>query len=240
VGFVRFSLRGKGGGIDKRVEIKYDVKAVEVPLPQAASNLVLSCLGSPGVPYTFLTAVGNAGDVRLIFARSFEGVKFMSGVFTRRYISSGFKLRNHPMTPACDEYVVRVGSMIARLAQSWGNPVMIVCQFPTGVLWRSFEPVPALASKYIKYAGDAGAYMPTKALTERLVVKYLQGGYPLTYADCGSGVDINSCSNELLLVATDQTVSTMIYAVNVAVTHPSARKALGLPTTSEIEVRAHE
>jgi hypothetical protein len=239
VGFVRFSLRRKGG-VDKRVEVKYDVKAVEVPLPQAVSNLMLSCLGSPGVPYSFLTAVGNAGDVRLIFARSFGCTKFMSGVFTRRYISSGFKLRNHPMTPACDEYVVRVGSVIARLAQSWGNPVMIVCQFPTGVLWRSYEPVPTLASKYIKYAGDAGAYMPTKALTERLVAKYLQGGYPLTYADCGSGEDIRSCSNELLLVASDPTVSTMIYAVNTAITHPSARKALELPTTSEIEVKAHE
>ena len=236
---MRFSLRRKGG-VDKRVEVKYDVKAVEVPLPQAMSNLMLSCLGSPGVPYSFLTAVGNAGDVRLIFARSFGGVKFLSGVFTRRHISSGFKLRNHPMTPACDEYVVRVGSMIARLAQSWGNPVMIVCQLPTGVLWRSYESVPTLAGKYIKYAGDAGAYMPTKALTERFVAKYLQGGYPLTYADCGSGEDIRSCSNELLLVASDQTVSTMIYAVNVAITHPSARKALGLPATSEIEVRMHE
>jgi len=233
---LRFRLRK---GIT-RVELKYDASAVtDVPLTQAMSNLFLTCFGSPGTPLTLLTAITTAGEVGLLFPRVFRGMRYLTGVMTRQYIAHGFKLRNHPRAPMCDEFVVRVGSLIAKLASGWGRPVMIVCQLPTGALWRHYDTVPDLARKYVSYSG-ADTYAPSKTITTSFFDAVVRGGYPFTYVTCGSG-SIESCNTEALLAAADEDVSTMIYALNMSVTHPRARKIRAAPTTAEdVEVRPHE
>jgi hypothetical protein len=62
--------------------------------------------------------------------------------------------------------------------------------------------------------------------------------YPFTLSLCADSDSVDTCTSEILAVALDEHIATMLYAVNVKAWHPDARVAsLEPPSTPNLELK---
>jgi hypothetical protein len=235
------------GGVDVAVELKYSVPLVEVPAPQALYNLYSSCVGN-GFPLSLLSGLverrGRSGslvpvDVRFSAVRYFNGVRFYTGVISKRYIEGVVRLRAHA-APVCTEFVKREGDALLGTALGWERPLLVVCQYPARALHRQYESLPELLAKSLgikRQPALVEQYLPGLQLVDSLFRKIPEAKYPFTHTTCGDGGNVEECTTEAVLVALDEHVATMLYAVNTRSLHPQARAATRtLVETPEVQL----
>jgi hypothetical protein len=236
-------------GIDVTVELWYSVPLIDVPAPQALLNLYSSCVGS-GFPLSALSRLverrDRSGslvpvDVRFSAVRYVNGVRFYTGVLSKRYIEGVVRLRAHA-APVSTEFVKREGDALLGVALGWERPLLVVCQYPTRALHRQYEPLPELLARSLGVKPQPVTieqYLPGLQLVDSLFRRVPEARYPFTHTACGGGGDVDECTTEAVLVALDEHVATMLYAVNTSALHPQARAATRtLVETPEVQLQA--
>ena len=209
-----FGFLRRGGVFDRVERRRLDVRFVEVSAPRALLNLIGSCFGGLGVPFLLLSMAVER-RARYVLLREFQGSRFQSGVYTRGWLRQGVILRSH-VVMTCTGYVVSLGSLLLERASTWDAPIIIVCQLPTGALYRVFEPPHELLAKALKFKGDGGPYAPSQILLDRLYREVVNVEYPYTYATCTSENNLEQCSGEMAIISLDDHIATLLYAVNIA------------------------
>jgi hypothetical protein len=235
-------------GVDVAVELRYSVPLIDVPAPQALYNLYSSCVGS-GFSLSVLSDLVERKyrggslvptDVRFSAVRYFNGVRFYTGVLSKRYIEGVVRLRAHA-TPVCTEFVKRDGDALLSTVLGWGRPLLVVCQYPTRALHRQYEPLPELLAKSLgikQQPTTVEQYLPGLQLVDSLFRKIPEVRYPFTHTACGDGGNVGECATEVVLVALDEHVATMLYAVNTRSLHPHARATTRtLVETPEVQLQ---
>jgi hypothetical protein len=235
-------------GVDKSVTLEYRVVFSDVPVSQALLNLYSSCLGH-GFPLPLLQSLveSRSGarstpvETRLSVVRVFNGVRFYTGVVSKAYASELIVLKAH-VAPACTEFLVDEGTRLLEVATSWDRPVVAICQYPTRALYRPYEPLPdAIAERLLKLKRPASPgehLVPGSRLVEGFFKRVPGASYPFTLSLCAGSDSIETCTSEILAVALDEHIATMLYAVNVKAWHPDARAAgLEPPLTQSLELK---
>jgi hypothetical protein len=238
-------------GFDKSVELKYEVLLNDVPASQALYNLYMSCI-SAGFSMSLLIGLvekrvkgGTAVPVEARFSaiRYFNGVRFYTGIISKSYIEKVVKLKAH-VTPACTDFVLREGSRLLGVVAGWERPLLVVCQYPTKVLYKSYEPLPKLLVEKLKIKQSpmvVEQYLPGLPIVDSYFKKISEATYPFTHTACSNNGDIDKCTSEAILVALDEHVATLLYAVNTHVLHPQARTTSKTITkTPEIQLLAKQ
>jgi len=213
------------------------VTFVETPASQALVNLYLSCIGAKGFPVSLLrgfverkvrasgTVIAVPVEFRFSAMRVFGGTVFYSGIVSKGYVEKLIKLKAH-VTPACTDFLVKEGNKLVEVACGWERPLLVICQFPTRALYRSYESLVDLlvsVAKY-KYSGSVSEpYLPSKVLVDLLYKKIPEAGYPFNLVACSNSSDVEECSADALLVSLDEYIATLLYAVNTRALHPHAR-----------------
>jgi hypothetical protein len=238
----------RSAGVDVAVELRYSVLLIDVPAPQALYNLYSSCVGN-GFSLSALSGFverryrdGSIApvDVRFSAVRYFNGVRFYTGVLSKRYIEGVVRLRAHSV-PVCTEFVKREGDALLSTVLGWGRPLLVVCQYPTRALHRQYESLPELLAKSLgikQQPAPAEQYLPGLQLVDSLFRKIPEAKYPFTHTECGDGDNVEKCATEAVLVALDEHVATMLYAVNTRSLHPQARATTRtLVETPEVQLQ---
>jgi hypothetical protein len=222
-------------GFDKSVELKYEVLLNDVPASQALYNLYMSCI-SAGFSVSLLIGLvekrvkgGTAVPVEARFSaiRYFNGVRFYTGIISKSYIEKATKLKAH-VTPACTDFVLCEGYRLLKVVAGWERPLLVVCQYPTKALYKSYEPLPKLLVEKLKIKQSpmvVEQYLPGLPIVDSYFKKIPEAKYPFTHTACSNSGDIDECTSEAILVALDEHVATLLYAVNTHVLHPQARTA---------------
>jgi len=231
--------------LDRKIRRQYPARGVPVPAPQALLNLITTVFGEPGSPYGFFSHVAGLakkrGGVRVVVSKVFGDSTYMTALETRYFLSWGFRIRHH-VVPACNDFLTINGDLLLDRAYSWANPVVIVDQYPTKVLWARYEPVYRLMEKPLKYKASkssASAYLPGVALVDAVYRAIPKAEYPVMLSMCSEqDKKIQECTREGLLVVMDEYVSTLVYAVNMGVLIPEAREAVKATVeTPELEIK---
>ena len=242
-------FRGKGfRGGDRSVTLEYRVVFADVAASQALLNLYSSCLGRGfSLPLLQSLVESRRGSVstpletRLSVIRVFNGVRFYTGLVSKAYASELTVLKAH-VVPACTEFLVDEGARLLEVATSWDRPVVAICQYPTRALYRSYEPLPdviAVRLLKLKQQVSPGDHLvPGSRLVEEFFKRVPGASYPFTLSLCANSDSIGECTSEILAVALDEHIATMLYAVNVKTWHPDARVAgLEPPATPRLELK---
>jgi hypothetical protein len=234
-------------GFDRSVELKYDVLLSDVPASQALYNLYLSCI-SAGFSVSLLIGLvekrvkgGTAVPVEARFSaiRYFNGVRFYTGIISKSYIEKAVRLNAH-VTPACTDFVLREGTKLLEVVAGWERPILVICQYPTKALYKSYEPLPRLLVEKLKIKRSltlVEQYLPGLPIVDSYFKKIPEANYPFTHIAC-SNSNIDECTSEAILVALDEHVATLLYAVNTHTLHPQARTAAKtVAKTPEIQLK---
>jgi hypothetical protein len=235
------------GGFDKSVELKYDVLLSDVPASQALYNLYLSCI-SAGFSVSLLIGLvekrvkgGTAVpvDARFSVIRYFNGVRFYTGIISKSYIEKVVRLNAH-VTPACTDFVLSEGARLLEVVAGWERPILVICQYPTKALYKSYEPLPKLLVEKLKIKCSpmlVEQYLPGSPIVDSYFKKIPEAKYPFTHIACSNSDNIDECTSEAILVALDEHVATLLYAVNTHTLHPQARTVTKTMTkTPEIQL----
>jgi hypothetical protein len=239
-------------GVDRSVSLVYSVVFTDVPASQALLNLYSSCLGG-GFPISLLQSLVESGpgprstpvETRLSVFRVFNGIRFYTGLVSKGYASELIVLKAH-VVPACTEFIIDEGTKLLEVATSWDRPVVVICQYPTRALYRLYEPLPdVIVTRLLKLKWPASPgehIVPGSRLVEEFFKHVPRASYPFTLSLCASldsaSDSIDTCTSEILTVALDEHIATMLYAVNVKAWHPDARVAsLEPPSTMDIELK---
>jgi hypothetical protein len=242
-------FKGRGfKGVDKSVTLEYRVVFADVPASQALLNLYSSCLGY-GLSLSLLQSLVESRygarstpvETRLSAIRVFNGIRFYTGLVSKSYTMELIVLRAH-VVPACTEFLIDEGTKLLEVATSWDRPVVVICQYPTRVLHRSYEPLPDVVAEMLlklKQPASPGEHLvPGSKLVEEFFKSVPSASYPFTLSLCADSDSLETCTSEILAVALDEHIATMLYVVNVKAWHPDARAAgLELPSTQSLELK---
>jgi len=225
--------------IDKKVKVKLkDIKPIDAPINSRLLNLFLSVFGSDGLPVSFVMSLAPSTRIEVVHV---IGKNKYSSFITRgkRFLNEGLELKAY-IYPSLNESLFKLGTKTLTVSLGWDDPVVIVFQMPSALLYSPLTPVYRIAG--IKYKPSfMEFYLPsnnivykyTRLLTENTL------SYPLVHfiIDRDSGIDVSDSEYEVLAVICDSHLSTLIYAINFKMFSVFARRQLEMSGHGEGSIK---